>query len=68
MGRLEGFRKGTDSEQIRVRPVRQAEELPRQGLPKMNETPGVSLVSQAELSFTQIVSPYECWQSSAVRQ
>jgi len=68
MGRLEGFREGTNSKQIRVRPICQAQELPRQGLPKMSNTAGGSLVAQAKSSFAQIVSPYGCWQFSAIRR
>jgi hypothetical protein len=36
LGRMEGFWKGTDFEQIRIRPVRQAQELPRQGLSQID--------------------------------
>lgn len=35
MDRMEELWQGPDAEQIRVRPVRQAEELPSQGLPEM---------------------------------
>jgi hypothetical protein len=35
MGRVEGLWEGTDIEQIWVRSVRQAQELPRQGLPEI---------------------------------
>lgn len=37
MGWMEGFWKGTNSEQIRLRSVRQAQELPRQGLSEIGD-------------------------------
>lgn len=36
LGRMEGLWKGADFEQVRIRPVRQAEELPRQGLSQID--------------------------------
>jgi hypothetical protein len=38
MGWLEGFWKRSDAEQIRLRSIRQAQELPRQGLPEIDVT------------------------------
>lgn len=38
VGRMEGFWTGSDVEQIRLRSIRQAQELPRQGLPKIDNT------------------------------
>lgn len=37
VGGMERLREGTNTEQIRFRPVREAEELPRQGLPQIDD-------------------------------
>jgi hypothetical protein len=36
MGRLEGLWQRTDAEQVWLRPIRQAQELSRQGLPEID--------------------------------
>jgi len=45
VGRMEGLWKRTDAEQIWVRPIRKAEELPRQGLPQLMYTTYAGMIS-----------------------
>ena len=62
MGWMEGFWERADSEQIRLRPIRQTQELPRKRLPQIDATAGDEPVLPAILGTKQIVPRYDEWQ------